>query len=137
MTTLFADTSFYVALLNVRDLHHQRALDFLRVPTGQVVTTEYVVVEVGNFMRRPADRAYFLALLEDLEHDENTSLIPSSSELLAQGVELFRQRPDKSWSITDCTSFVVMRERGITDALTADVHFRQAGFAAILLPPPT
>jgi uncharacterized protein len=137
MTTLFADTSFYVALLNVRDVHHGRALDFLRAPAGQVVTTQYVVLEVGNFMRRPTDRAYFLALLEDLDHDENTSVISSSSDLLARGVELFRQRPDKSWSLTDCTSFVVMRERGITDALTADVHFRQAGFGAILLPSPT
>jgi len=137
MTPVFADTSFYVALLNVSDVHHQRALEFLRAPSGPVVTTEFVILEVGNFMRRPADRPYFLALLKDLEHDESSSVVTSSSELLARGVELFRERPDKSWSLTDCASFVVMRERGITDALTADVHFRQAGFSAILLPPPT
>lgn len=135
MTTLFADTSFYVALLNVRDVHHQRALEFLRAPTGSVVTTEFVILEVGNFMRRLTDRPYFLALLKDIEQDENSSVVTSSTELLAKGVELFRGRPDKSWSLTDCTSFAVMRERGITAALTADVHFRQAGFAAVLLQP--
>jgi hypothetical protein len=124
-------------LLNARDVHHQQALDFLRHPTGSVVTTEYVVVEVANFMRRPPHRPYFLALLKDLEHDENSTVIPATGQLLARGVELYRQRPYKSWSLTDCISFALRQERGLHEALTADVHFRQAGFAAILLPRPS
>jgi predicted nucleic acid-binding protein len=59
-------------------------------------------------------------------------MVPASQELLDRGVTLYRQRPDKDWSLTDCISFVVMRERGITEALTADHHFEQAGFVALL-----
>ena len=130
---LFADTSFYVALINcARRAHHARALDFLRAPTGKVITTDYVVVEVGNFMRRPPDRPYFLSLSKDLAEDENTTVIEAPRTLQESGIEVYRQRPDKSWSLTDCISFVVMQSHGIAEALTADRHFEQAGFAALL-----
>ena len=60
-------------------------------------------------------------------------MFPLSEALLQQGLALYRARPDKDWGLTDCVSFVLMKQEGITEALTADVHFRQAGFTALLL----
>ena len=74
----------------------------------------------------------FLGLLEMLEKDTEVTLVPASADLWRGGIALFAARPDKDWSLTDCISFVVMQERSITDALTADHHFEQAGFMALL-----
>ena len=59
-------------------------------------------------------------------------IVPASQDVFEQGVELFENRLDKDWSLTDCISFIVMRERGLTEALTGDHHFEQAGFRALL-----
>jgi predicted nucleic acid-binding protein len=79
-----------------------------------------------------ADRPFFLSLLKDLAEDENTTVVPASRELQDRGIELYRQRPDKSWSLIDCISFLVMRDYGMTEALSADRHFEQAGYATLL-----
>ena len=73
-----------------------------------------------------------MKLLHALAHDPSVEVVPLSEVLFDKGFELYRQRPDKEWGLTDCVSFVLMQERGITDALTADTHFRQAGFRALL-----
>jgi hypothetical protein len=59
-------------------------------------------------------------------------IIPAEPQLYEEGIALYRARPDKDWSLTDCISFVVMKARGITEALTGDHHFEQAGFVALL-----
>jgi predicted nucleic acid-binding protein len=74
----------------------------------------------------------FRQLSEELDRDADTTVIPASQELFDKGVELYDARPDKQWSLTDCISFVLMEQRGITEALTADRHFEQAGFVALL-----
>ena len=56
----------------------------------------------------------------------------ATSELFERGLALYNARPDKEWSLTDCISFVVMADEGLTDALTGDRHFEQAGFTALL-----
>ena len=58
--------------------------------------------------------------------------VPASVDLLESGLAMYRQRPDKSWSITDCTSFVIMGQRKLVQALAHDEHFVQAGFDALL-----
>ncbi|MBX9789979.1 MAG: hypothetical protein K2Y37_13760 [Pirellulales bacterium] len=60
-------------------------------------------------------------------------VVPATPELFDAAWSLFGQRADKNWSLTDCTSFVIMRSRGLVDALTADRHFAQAGFRALFL----
>jgi hypothetical protein len=132
MSVVFADTSFYVAALSPRDVNHARAESVARYVRGRVVTTQYVLLEVGTFFCTAPHRAVFLGLLQALENDPDVTIVPASADLWQRGIALFAARPDKDWSLTDCLSFVVMQERGIADALTTDHHFEQAGFVVLL-----
>jgi predicted nucleic acid-binding protein len=132
MTILFADTSFYVAIFSPQDAMHARAKTTAAGHQGVVVTTEFVLLEVGNFFCRGNGRAIFQTMIDSLRAAEDIEIVPASAELFNGGFALFTSRPDKEWSLTDCISFVVMRERGLSNALTADHHFEQAGFVALL-----
>lgn len=132
MTTVFVDASYYLALTNGDDEHHERAVALERTYRGKLVTTEYVLVEVLDALTSGKLREVGVEVYHAVLEDANTTLIPASSSLLAQGVALFQSRPDKQWGITDCISFIVMQDHDITEALTADRHFDQAGFKALL-----
>jgi predicted nucleic acid-binding protein len=132
MTPALADTSYYLALVNPVDPRHDRAVDLAENHLGRVVVTEFVLGELGNSLSKGADRLVFLALLEDLRADSATTIVPANAALFQQGVELFASRPDKDWSLVDCISFVVMKVRRLKNALSADRHFVQAGFRALL-----
>jgi uncharacterized protein len=132
MTVLFADTSFYVAILSPFDALHAKAKALAAAYEGSVVTTEFVLIEVGNFFCRGNGRVLFRTMVDSLRSAEGIEIVPASRDLFENGLGLFSSRVDKEWSVTDCTSFVVMRERAITEALTADHHFEQAGFHALL-----
>jgi len=97
-----------------------------------VVTTEFVLVEVANFFCRAAFRPLFSRLLQNLRAAPGVEVVLASNDLFDSGARLFEARADKDWSLTDCTSFQEMWDRGITDALTADHHFEQAGFRILL-----
>ena len=132
---LFLDTAFAIALSSVTDAHHARALDLAvesQTQQARLITTQAVVLEIGNSLSKLRFREAAVRLLESMEQDPNVEVVPLSEALYAQGLRLFGARPDKEWSLTDCISFVVMEERGITRALTADHHFAQAGFEALL-----
>lgn len=131
MSAVFADTSFYLALLRADDPVHPRALAESRSGRA-IVTTEFVLLELGNACARAADHADFLALAAGLRASPRANIVPLSPQLLDRGMQLMGERQDKDWSLTDCISFVVMKEHGLHDALTADRHFEQAGFAALL-----
>ncbi len=131
MNAVFADTFFYLALLNDSDPAHERALAELRT-AREFVTTEFILVELGNACARAQDHEDFLALVAGMRASPRVKIIPVSSELLNRGLELMRQRSDKDWSLTDCISFVVMGERQLQEALTGDQHFEQAGSKPLL-----
>jgi hypothetical protein len=97
-----------------------------------IVTTEFILLELGNACARAEDHADFLALLAGIRASPRTRIIPLDSRLLQRGLELFADRPDKNWSLTDCVSFAVMQDECLTKALTGDGHFEQAGFKALL-----
>src|SRR5262245_40231303 len=128
----FADTFYYLALANPADEAHGRAREITRTLRRGVITTEFVLVEVGDALAGCDARPAFLRLLQAQRTRRTVEIIPASSTLLEKGVQLFAQRLDKEWSLTDCVSFVAMQEYGISDALTADRHFEQAGFTALL-----
>ena len=131
MTTTFADTFYNLALLNPGDQAHGRAVAFSRQGRVRVVTTAWVLTEVADALSAPAFRSTFLGLLSALRSDPYTDIVPPDAALFDRGLDLYARRPDKGWSLTDCLSFVVMDDRGLTDALTGDRHFEQAGFAAL------
>ena len=132
MNTVFADTSFYIAFVNPHDAVHVSATDFVRQFRGRSVTTEYVLIEVGNWLARSGDRRVFLNLLRDLRADPRTNIIAGDHDLFESGVNLYSRRVDKGWSLTDCISFVVMKQHRLAESLTADHHFEQAGFKVLL-----
>ena len=132
MIACFADTSYFVAILSPGDVNHAKAQSITTRLRRRVVTSEYVIVEVGNFFRAPSSRGRLRSFMSVIESDPNTVIIPASSALLKNAISLFVSRDDKSWSLTDCTSFAIMQDQGITEALTADRHFEQAGFVAML-----
>ena len=132
MTTVFADTVFYVAALNPRDALHSAATALAARGGMRVVTTEFVLVEVANFFAGLPNRPVFVQFLADVRADPNTEIVAASAALFARGADLFAARLDKEWSLTDCISFQVMQDRGLTEALTTDHHFTQAGFLILM-----
>jgi predicted nucleic acid-binding protein len=132
MESVFADTSFCLAVVNPKDALHARAMRVSSKFRGRVVTTHYVLMELGNALSRAEHRAGFVALVRQLRGDPDTIIVPASDDLCNQGLDLFTHRIDKDWSLTDCISFEVMGQRRIAEALTEDHHFTQAGFRALL-----
>lgn len=132
MKTVFADTFYFLALLDSREEFHQAAAEASRDPQLRLVTSEWVLVEFGNAYCDPKDRADFVALHHSLRNHPRVKIIPADTRLFQRGVDLFGQRSDKAWSLVDCLSFIIMRDEGIVQALTGDKHFEQAGFVALL-----
>lgn len=135
MNAIFADSYFYyfyLALLNPKDAGYDRARAVSRAYPGKVVTTQWVLLEIADAFRRPVDRPKFERLLAILKSDEQVTLVPADAATFDRGVNLYCSRQDNDWPLTDCLSFVVMRDLGLTEALTEDAHFEQAGFIALL-----
>lgn len=127
----FADTFYFLALLNPNDSAHAKAVA-QSVGPGGIVTSEWVLTELADAMAWRPKRQGFLDLHRLLRSDADVEIVPASTELFARGMELFEARRDKDWSLTDCISFVVMRDHRLTHALTGDRYFEQAGFVAML-----
>jgi predicted nucleic acid-binding protein len=132
MKPVFADTSYFLAFLGEKDQYHERAIAWSGVLRAPVVTTEYVVIEVGNSLVKGSDRAVFVDFYRALRQETKIEVMAASTELQDRGAKLFSDRPDKQWSLTDCISLVVMSERGMEEALSADRDFEEAGFRALL-----
>jgi hypothetical protein len=133
------DTSFVLALENKDDPCHERAkrLDKELLTEGATLLLHWgVLLEIGDGYSRVGRRAKGLQLLAKFTSEGGYRIRPISDRLLQHALDLFRSRPDKDWGLTDCVSFVLMQGEGINEALTADIHFRQAGFKALLLESP-
>lgn len=135
MRTVFADSGYWISLLYPRDQHHATATA-VAAGLGQVsiVTTQMVLTEAFNAMARSGEggRRLVARLMEDLENDPDVEVIPQTEAQFRASVERYATRSDQSWSLTDCASFLVMEERGMTEALAYDRDFEQAGFVALL-----
>jgi uncharacterized protein len=135
MSEVFLDTAYAIALSVESDEHHERAVELaeqLEAHVTRLITTRAVLLEIGNALSKKRYRKAAVELLDALEQDPQVEIVSLSEELFEQTLELFRNRPDKEWGLVDCMSFVVMQERGLTEALTTDEHFDQAGFRHLL-----
>ncbi len=127
----FVDTFAFIAWLNARDAEHVRVKLYLDGFRGKLITTEWVLVELADALSIPPGRELIARFLPLLRNDSLFEVVPYSDDVYRAGFKLFAERNDKSWSLTDCISFGVMSGRGLTDDLTADHHFEQAGFRAV------
>jgi len=135
VTEFFLDTSFAIALSATSDQHHSHALELADQIENQeinLITTQAILLEIGNALSKQKYRVLAAQLLESLILDPSVEVISLSEELYQSAFHLFKSRPDKEWGLVDCVSFVVMNDRAISSALTADKHFSQAGFIALL-----
>jgi len=131
---LFLDTAFIQALLNPRDNYHNQAKQlFPRIRTAsEVWITEAIFAEVGNALSA-FNRNGAVQFIQQCYRTDNIKVVSINTELLTQALALYKSRLDKTWGLTDCISFVVMQQQNLTDAVTADRHFVQAGFHALML----
>jgi predicted nucleic acid-binding protein len=128
----FVDSTFLVALLNPKDQWHSLARSVAGPLDEPLLTTMWVLVEVGDALSIGNNRDLFVRFIDRLSAQPQWEMVAASPEWFERGLELFRARADKEWSLTDCISFAVMKQRGITEALTHDHHFEQAGFRILL-----
>ncbi len=135
MRFVFADTGYWVALLNPQDDLHPKATHLSKsLQPVHIVTSEVVLTEVLNDFSKRGEffRNLAIRLIDSLRAHANTTIIPQSSQQFDEALRLYSQRPDKEWSQTDCASFNIMGENGMTEALAYDKHFAQAGFVALM-----
>ena len=135
MNTVFADTFYWIAFTNVQDLAHEKAKDFTRSATPTTIcTTEEVLIEYLNFFAGwgPHFRRKVSINIQNMQESRTVQIVPQTSASFLSVLSLYRARLDKGYSLTDCISMQTMRQEGIADVLTNDVHFEQEGFRALL-----
>ncbi|MBN4001304.1 MAG: type II toxin-antitoxin system VapC family toxin [Nostoc sp. LPT] len=129
---IFVDTLFVVALINQRDQYHQRASELAdSLETQLLITTDAVLLEIGNALARN----YKNEAVEIIEHffgSDEVEIVRLTPELFAQAFTVYKTHQDKAWGLVDCISFVVMKQAEVSQALTFDQHFVQAGFQALM-----
>ena len=135
MNPIFADTGYWIAMINPRDQYHRLAMQITAaLREERIVTSELVLVEFlngfagsGALLRSAAARSVLL-----IASGAEATVVKVSNDLFARALTLYSERIDKEWSLTDCASFLIMSEYGIESALTPDRHFEQAGFKALM-----
>ena len=132
---LFAVSGYWIAIMYPGDQLHRRARQMAAdLASVQIVTTQMVLTEALNFMSDLGEfrRRFASEMVQHLQNDPNVEIILQTDAQFRDAVERYAARSDQRWSLTDCASFLVMEERGITEALAYDRDFEQAGFAALL-----
>ncbi len=135
MKTVFADTGYWIALLDPQDTLHPDAVNLsISLAQETICTSEMVLTEVlnhfskrGTFLKQAA-----VALIQNTLDSPAIEIVPQTSELFHAALNLYSQRLDQAWSHTDCASFCIMQQQNIQEALAYDKHFEQAGFVALL-----
>ena len=133
MSIIFLDTSYLIALINKKDELHKVAVDAAKQFHGLFLTTQLIFVEVANSLCLPSQRPLAISIIEEIQNDPLTTIVPLSADRFKNAFSLFKRRPDKSWGMIDCFSFIAMDEFNVKQALTFDEHFRQAGYGIPLL----
>jgi predicted nucleic acid-binding protein len=129
--TIFLDTYGLIAWINKRDADHERVKSYLDSYSGKIVTTEWVLLEFADAFAASRAKPLAIEAIKRIHRLPMFLVVEFEPAVRQAGFHLYENRLDKDWSLTDCVSFAVMTLRGLSDALTADRHFEQAGFRAI------
>ncbi|MCL2639234.1 MAG: PIN domain-containing protein [Phycisphaerales bacterium] len=132
MEMIFADAFYFIALLSDSDESHARVMSMSDIRDTPMITTEYVLVEVANTLGQTRYRQKCASFMRYIRSQSQIEIVPADPQLFDAGLQLYENRPDKKWSLTDCISFMVMWDHRLTEALTHDRHFKQAGFRVLL-----
>jgi predicted nucleic acid-binding protein len=133
---VFIDTSYVYALINPNDQWHARAITCQQILAAEnrlLITSEFILTEIADGLSSIAFREAASRSIRLFQARQDVEIVAASASLFSNGLNLFENRPDKNWGLTDCISFTIMKEYEIFESLTADDHFRQAGFKALLL----
>ena len=134
MQAVFLDTSYLLALELARDQHHARALQYQRSLAGKqpaIVTSSFVLEEIATFLNSRGFHSQAVAAGNQILYSSDIQVVYVEETLLERSWTYFQQHTDKRYSLTDCTSFVIMDDLQISHALTFDKHFIQAGFKTL------
>jgi predicted nucleic acid-binding protein len=132
---IFVDTVAWLALLNKNDdlhTHARQVMKMLRRQRAALITTEFVLLEVADALSAPAHRGRTVEFINGLRRLPLLSILPAHQSLWTAGWQLYSDRPDQDWSLTDCISFTVMTQERLTQSFTSDHNFEQAGFVKLL-----
>ncbi len=134
MRSIFVDTGFIIALESVTDQNHEKALqqwNELLKDLPALVTTTYVIDEIVTFFNSRSRHAKAVEIGNRLMNSRSVNVIHVDKKLFEKGWHYFQQHADKTYSMTDCISFIVMKDRGSESVLSFDKHFTQAGFTVL------
>ena len=132
---VFVDTWALLALTNRRDMHHalaKRVGAELAQQRRALVTSDFVLTEFPGFAARQPYRSTAISAVDKLKNSSEVEIVPATRELWNNGFELFCARPDKSWSLVDCTSIWICQQRVVSQVFTHDNHFAQAGLTPLV-----
>jgi uncharacterized protein len=132
---VFLDTAFAIALISPKDAFHEKAKALssqIRQGGIHMLTTRAILIEIGNSLAKANTRQAAIEMLESIEADDGITIVPMTEELYKESFKFFGSRMDKEWGLIDCISFVVMQKFELTEALTSDRHFEQAGFIPLM-----
>ncbi|OYQ62333.1 VapC toxin family PIN domain ribonuclease [Pseudanabaena sp. SR411] len=137
MSELFIDTSGWANLIDISQPFHPLSVKIYQNARSQkhtIITTSYIITELVALLSSPLriPRPKAIAFIQSLKTSPYVEVIHISKEIDTKAWELLTQRQDKEWSLVDCSSFIVMQERKISESLTSDHHFEQAGFIRLL-----
>lgn len=120
-------------MLNEKDENHYKANELVEIYDKRpLIVTDAVLLEIGNTLSRKY-KTQAIEMFNEFFVSPEVEIVRLDESLFNKAFELYKDYTDKTWGLVDCVSFVVMRERGITDALTSDQHFVQAGFNALMI----
>ena len=138
MKHLFVDTSGWACYFDRAQPAHHDAFTFVRLCLAnqtRLVTTNYIIAELVALLHKLGrPRAEYVSLIDELLTTPEVEVVHIDPTLHRRGWALLSERIDKPWSLVDCVSFVILQDRGLTEALTTDHHFEQAGFSRLLKP---
>ncbi len=128
---IFVDTGAWFALSIASDPDHESAKRFISENRDPLLTTDYVVDELMTLFVVRNEKLRGITWLREVLVEADVELVRIGSELFAEACRVYTEFADKQWSFTDCTSYALMRQLGITKALSFDGHFRQFGIVQV------